>query len=58
MDERLALEDISAEARSDLEAKYFELLKYDLEAVLKLQRWDDLDEALEVRLHTSEGNQR
>lgn len=34
--------------RTDLVIKDFELLKYDLEALLKLQQWNDLDRVLEV----------
>lgn len=33
--------------KSDLEGKCFELLKYDLEAILKLQRWEELDAVLD-----------
>lgn len=34
--------------RTSVAAKQFEMLKYDLEAVLKLQHWNDLDRILEV----------
>ena len=34
--------------RADIILKDFELLKYDLEALLKLQHWNDLDRVLEV----------
>ncbi|GAB7352848.1 hypothetical protein MBLNU459_g3456t2 [Dothideomycetes sp. NU459] len=49
-------ESIGEETRSDVAAKQFEILKYDLEAVLKLEHWNDLDRVLEMCLeqkHTS-----
>ncbi|KXL44479.1 MAG: hypothetical protein FE78DRAFT_430561 [Acidomyces sp. 'richmondensis'] len=33
---------------ADLHARKFELLKFDLECILRLQQWDDLDQALEA----------
>lgn len=42
------LTQLESSAQVDLASKDFELLKYDLEALLKLQHWSDLDRVLEV----------
>lgn len=46
-------ETIEDEIKASLAAKQFEMLKYDLEAVLKLEHWSDLDCVLAVIRSTS-----
>ncbi|KAK4994736.1 hypothetical protein LTR28_000763 [Elasticomyces elasticus] len=46
--EQLQADGLSDDAKQDLKAKNFELLKFDLEAVLRLERWEELDRVLEV----------
>ncbi|KAK4995491.1 sporulation-specific protein 22 [Elasticomyces elasticus] len=45
--EQLQADGLSDDAKQDLKAKNFELLKFDLEAVLRLERWEELDRVLE-----------
>lgn len=43
---------LPADIQDDLVAKDFELLKYDLEALMELQHWNDLDRVLKVNKQT------
>ncbi|KAK4996267.1 sporulation-specific protein 22 [Elasticomyces elasticus] len=47
LEEQFQADGLSDDAKQDLKAKNFELLKFDLEAVLRLERWEELDRVLE-----------
>lgn len=42
------LPDVADEDRNDFKAKTFELLKFDLECILQLQKWKELDSTLQA----------
>jgi hypothetical protein len=48
------LEDVSLgeTTRTDLTGKHFEVVKYEFEAVLRLEKWDDLDDLFQVGFHS------
>jgi hypothetical protein len=46
--QQLTVDNFGRDAESDLKSKYFEAVKYELEAILRLRNWDDLDLVFEV----------
>jgi hypothetical protein len=39
---------LQSDAVSDIEIKEFEMIKFDLEALMRLENWQDLDKVLSV----------
>lgn len=46
--EAIRQESLQPDALSDIEVKEFEMVQFDLEAVMRLEQWDDLDTVLSV----------
>ena len=41
---------LQPEVMSDIEIKEFEMIQFDLEALMRLEHWNDLDKTLRVSL--------
>ncbi|KAH0365376.1 SPO22-domain-containing protein, partial [Aureobasidium melanogenum] len=54
--EAIRQESLQPDAVSDIEVKEFEMIQFDLEAVMRLEQWDDLDTVLSMCLETRHSN--
>ncbi|KAH0013899.1 SPO22-domain-containing protein, partial [Aureobasidium melanogenum] len=54
--EAIRQESLQPDAISDIEIKEFEMIQFDLEAVMRLEQWDDLDTVLSMCLETRHSN--
>ncbi|KAH0269856.1 SPO22-domain-containing protein, partial [Aureobasidium melanogenum] len=51
-EEAIRQESLQPDALSDIEIKEFEMIQFDLEAVMRLEQWNDLDAVLSMCLET------
>ncbi|KAG9644000.1 SPO22-domain-containing protein, partial [Aureobasidium melanogenum] len=54
--EAIRQESLQPDAISDIGIKEFEMIQFDLEAVMRLEQWDDLDTVLSMCLETRHSN--
>ncbi|KAG9530791.1 SPO22-domain-containing protein, partial [Aureobasidium melanogenum] len=54
--EAIRQESLQPDAISDIEIKGFEMVQFDLEAVMRLEQWNDLDTVLSMCLETRHSN--